>query len=144
MVAKWVCAVATLAKVAVKFPQTAYAGFTFCLQNEWQYLQRVMADTGPFFDPLEKAIRTLFIPALLGLDAEDIDGKFWELLTHSVTKGGLALRNPVYTAKFVHNTSLASTIHLTQSLLQDNVNFDIGTHVATTRASGQATRIWRL
>ena len=92
------------------------AGFTFCLKNEWQYLQCVVADTGPFFeDPLEKAIQTLFIPALLGLDARDIDGKFRELLTHSVTKGGLALRNPVDMAEYVHNTSLAATLHLTQS-----------------------------
>ncbi len=88
MVAKWGAAVKTLALVAVKYPQTAYAGFTFCLQNEWQYLQRVVADTGPFFDPLEKAIRSKFIPALLGLRADEITGKYWELLTHSVTKGG--------------------------------------------------------
>ena len=66
MVAKWAMAVETLAKVAVKFPQSAYAGFTFCLQNEWQYLQRVVADTGPFFNELEKAIRLHFIPASWG------------------------------------------------------------------------------
>ncbi|KAL7426097.1 hypothetical protein ACHAXH_000232 [Discostella pseudostelligera] len=98
MVAKWVAAVETLAKVAKMFPQTAYTGFTFCLQNEWQYLQHVIADTRPFFEPLEKAIRTHFIPALLGLLAGDIDGKYRELLMHSVTKGGLALRNPMDTA----------------------------------------------
>ena len=100
---KWVAAVEALAAVAVKHPQTAYAGFTFCLQNEWQYLQRVVADTGPFFEPLERAIRSKFIPALLGLT--EIDGKFRELLMHSVTKGGLALRNPVDTAAYVHVAS---------------------------------------
>ena len=48
MVGKWVNAVKTLSVVAERYPQTAYAGFTFCLQNEWQYVQRVVADTGPF------------------------------------------------------------------------------------------------
>jgi hypothetical protein len=144
MVAKWVAAVETLAKVAVKYPQTAYAGFTFCLQNEWQYLQRVVADTGPFFEPLEKAIRCHFLPALLGLGAGDIDGKYRELLTHSVTKGGLAVRNPVDTAASVHKASLEATLHLTQSLVDDSVKFDIGSHLATAKAAGQAARSGRL
>jgi hypothetical protein len=34
MVAKWVSAVKTLSVIAEHYPQTAYAGFTFCLQNE--------------------------------------------------------------------------------------------------------------
>ena len=144
MVAKWASAVKTLAKVASKFPQTAYAGFTFCLQNEWQYLQRVVADTGPFFEPLEKAIRTHFIPALLGVPAEDIDGKYRELLTHSVTKGGLALRNPMDTAASVHAASLGATLHLTQSLVDGDVMFDLGTHLAVARDAGQAARSGRL
>jgi hypothetical protein len=37
MVTTWLAAVETLALQARNFPQAAYAGFTFCLQNEWQY-----------------------------------------------------------------------------------------------------------
>ena len=144
MVAKWAAAVETLAKVAIKFPQAAYAGFTFCLQNEWQYLQRVVADTGPFFEPLEKAIRTHFIPALIGLQDGDIDGTYRELLTHSVTKGGLAVRNPMDTAASVHAASLDATLHLTRSLVDSAVKFDIGTHLAVARDAGQASRSGRL
>ena len=33
-IAIWTEAVKTLDKMAVKYPQTAYAGFTFVLQNE--------------------------------------------------------------------------------------------------------------
>ncbi len=138
MVAKWVAAVETLAKVAKMFPQTAYTGFTFCLQNEWQYLQHVIADTRPFFEPLEKAIRTHFIPALLGLLAGDIDGKYRELLMHSVTKGGLALRNPMDTAALVYAALIGATLHLTRSLVDETVNFDLGTHLAVARDAGQA------
>ena len=40
LVEKWVVAVVqTLSVVPERYPQTAYAGFTFCLQNEWQYVQ---------------------------------------------------------------------------------------------------------
>ena len=31
----WTAAVETLSKIVIKWPQTAYAGFIFCLQNEW-------------------------------------------------------------------------------------------------------------
>ncbi len=46
-VGKWVSAVKTLSVVAERYPQTAYARFTFCLQNEWQYVQRVVAAPAP-------------------------------------------------------------------------------------------------
>ncbi len=39
LVAKWVDAVETLSTIPERYPQTAYAGFTFCLQNQWQYVQ---------------------------------------------------------------------------------------------------------
>jgi hypothetical protein len=42
LVGKWVGAVKVLRAVAVRYPQTAYAGFTFCLQNKWQYVQRLV------------------------------------------------------------------------------------------------------
>ena len=56
----------------------------------------------------------------------------------------MALQNPVDTADYVHTTSLAATLHLTQSLVWGNVQFDIGTHIATTRTAGQAARSERL
>ena len=99
--------------VAVKFPQTAYTRFTFCLQNEWQYLQRVVTDVGPFFEPLECAIWGQFILTLLGLASWEIDGKYRQLLTHSISKGGLAIRNLVDMVAYVHIASKQATLHLT-------------------------------
>ena len=54
MVAKWTLAVESLTVIALKHPQTAYAGFRFSLQNELQYMQRVVADTGMFLTLLSK------------------------------------------------------------------------------------------
>ena len=31
----WTAAVKLLSKLATRWPQSVYAGFTFCLQNEW-------------------------------------------------------------------------------------------------------------
>ncbi len=122
-------AVEALANVVVKFLQMAYASFTFCLQNEWQYLQRVVADVGPFFEPLECAIQGKFIPALIGLQSWEITGKYRLLLTHSISKGGLAIRNLVDTAAYVHLASKQATLHLTESLVGPAVGFDLGQHL---------------
>jgi len=144
MVVKWVAAVQTLSVVAERYPQTAYAGFTFCLQNEWQYVQRVVADTAPFFAPLEEAIRTHFLPSLLGIPSSEIDGDYRQLLTHSVKMGGLAIRNPVDTAPRVHLASIAATRHLTASLVRDATRFDLGTHRTCANEAGLAARRDRL
>jgi hypothetical protein len=138
LVEKWVATVQTLSIVAERYPQTAYAGFTFCLQNEWQYVQRVVADPAPFFLPLEAAIRTSFFPALLGIPSTEINGKYRQLLTHSVKLGGLAIRNPVDTAPRVHKASLAATRHLTVSLVDPATRFDPGAHRMCATKAGAA------
>jgi hypothetical protein len=122
MVEKWSAAVVTLSTVAERYPQTAYAGFTFCMQNEWQYVQRVVADTAPFFSPLEEVIRTHFLPALLGVPLVEINGKY------RLKLGGLAIHNPVDTIPRVHKASLAANRHLTVSLVEPATRFDPGAH----------------
>ena len=67
-----------------------------------------------------------------------------ELLAHGVKKGGLALRNPVDTAGYVHEASKSATAHLTQSLISDEVHFDLGQHMAGAKAAGAAVRAARL
>jgi hypothetical protein len=76
LVGKWIGAVKVLSTVAVGYPQTAYASLTFCLQNEWQYVQRVVLDTAPFFAPLESDIWTSFLPALLGIPSTKINSEY--------------------------------------------------------------------
>ena len=138
---KWVAAVQTLGVVAGRYPQTVYAGFTFCLQNEWQYVQRVVADTAPFFAPLEEAIRTHFLPSLLGLPSTEIDGDYRQLLTHSVKMGGLTIRNPVDMAPRVHLALNAATRHLTASFVQAATRFNLGTHRTCANEAGLTA--WR-
>ncbi len=144
LVGKWVSAVKTLSVVAKCYPQTAYAGFTFCLQNEWQYVQRVVADTGPFFQPLEREIRMSFLPALLGIPPTEINGEYRQLLAHGVKQGGLAIRNLVDTAPNIHSASLAATRHLTMSLVDTETRFDLAAHRTCATVAGQAAGKSRL
>ena len=125
---EWCSAVSVLAKVAKKYPQTAYAGFTMVLQNEWQYVQRVVSGTSSFFQPLEAVIRREFIPALFGCAPNEISGEFRELLSHGVKQSGLAIRNPTDTAARVHHASKEACAHLVESLVNDEQYFALWEH----------------
>ncbi|KAL7534276.1 hypothetical protein ACHAWF_004776, partial [Thalassiosira exigua] len=81
-----------------QYPQSAYAGFAFCLQMEWGYVSRVTQDIAHHFAPLETAIRQKFLPALLDVPVGFIGAELRELLGHSVKTGGIGVRNPVSTA----------------------------------------------
>ncbi len=144
LVGKWVGAMKVLSAVAVRYPQTAYAGFTFCLQNKWQYVHQVVLDTALFFATLELEIRTSFLPALPGIPSTKIDGEYRRLLTHGVKQGGLATCNPVDTAPSVHLASLAATRHLTVSLVGAGAWFYLGAHCHCATKAGQAARNARL
>jgi hypothetical protein len=148
MVTTWVAAVETLASVAGSYPQAAYAGCLrrvhLCLQNEWQYVQRVTSDTAPHFASLEVAIRTKFLPALLGIAPSNLDGEFRELLTHGVKTGGIAIWNSVDTAVHVHETSLRATSHLVTSMVDKDAHLNLEDHRECVVCWGQYGRTARL
>jgi hypothetical protein len=53
---QWVQGIASFAKVAKRYLQIAFAGLTKSLQQKWQYLQRVMPNCRPAFEPVKEAI----------------------------------------------------------------------------------------
>ncbi len=100
----------------------------------------MVADTAPFFAPLESEIWTSFLPALLGILSTKIDGEYCQLLTHGVKQRGLAIRNLVDTAPSIHLASLAATCRLTVSLVGAGARFDLGAHRHCATKAGQAAR----
>jgi len=134
MVTTCVAAVETLALVTGNYPQAAYAGFAFTLQNEWQYLQRVTSDMAANFAPLEVAI----------IAASDLDGEFRKLLTHGVKTGGIAIQNPVDTAVHVHETSLLATSHFVTSMVDKDAYLNLEDHRECAVRWGQYGREARL
>ena len=124
----------------MKYPQTAYAVFAFCLKNEWQYVSRLCADIAPFFQHLEVSIRKCFCPALIVIGAHDIDTVYQELLPQSVEKGGLVILNPPDLAAHVLATSKVATKHLALLLVEDEQDFDHNSHWAMATLDGNISR----
>jgi hypothetical protein len=130
-----------MAQAAVNHPQAVFIGYVKCKQAEWQYLQRVVDNIAHLFEPLEEVIRTCLLPALLGIQPNELSSDDRQLLSHSVKTGGLGIQNPLDTAPRVHQVSVAATKHLTASLVDDKVSFDLQLHTTTARtASHEAHR----
>mgnify|MGYP006186617991 CR=1 FL=1 len=142
MVQKWVGGVERLAKVALRYPQSAYAGLVNCLQAEWQYLCRVEPGVGPHLEPVEAALRTKFIPALLG-GQESISDELRLLIAQGVKQGGLAIRDPVSAAARLYQTSTEATALLVKSLTS-NSHLDNEAHAGCVRGAGTAARKERI
>jgi hypothetical protein len=106
-----------LSRVARRFPQTAYAGLVKSLQMEWQYLQRGTPGATDSFAPVEAALASSFLPALLE-ESEAGVAKLRALLELSVRQAGTGLPNPRAKAERGLNASRESTATLTASLLQ--------------------------
>jgi hypothetical protein len=114
-VQQWITGVHSLAAAARRYPQTAYAGLSQSLQSEWQYLQRVTPDIAPAFAPLEAALATVFLPALLDATIEEV-AALRPLLALPLRMGGLGIPDPTTTGEFCFAASTAST-----NLLQDSL-----------------------
>ena len=61
----WAHGVTALGRIVKHFPQTAYTGLVKALQNEWNFLQRVTTGHSSLYEPIDKAIREDFLPALI-------------------------------------------------------------------------------
>ena len=115
-VRQWIAGVHSLAAAARRYPQTAYAGLSRSLQAEWQYLQRVTPNISPAFAPLETAIATVFLPALLDASVDEI-AKLRPLLALPTRMGGLGIPDPTTTGEFCYGASTESTKLLQESLV---------------------------
>jgi hypothetical protein len=124
----WVYGIKLLARVSQRFPQTAYAGLSKSLQSEWQYLQRVLPDAGSYFKPIEEALATNFLPALLQEPASNAE-PLRALMAMPVRCAGLGIADPVQTADGCHAASVECTRELT-STLRAGTDLDVQVHAA--------------
>jgi hypothetical protein len=141
-VKKWVAGIEILARIASRFPQTAYAGLVSSLQAEWQYLSRVVPGVERFLGPIETAISAKFIPALLQV-SDPVDDKVRLLLSQGVKQGGLALRNPVTSAPLLHASS-KEACELLVKALHKNGELNADGHRACVREAGDRARKTRI
>jgi hypothetical protein len=137
----WTDAVRELAKVAVRYPQTAYAGLTKSLQQEMQFVQRVTSELSDEFIGVQKALQEDFIPALFGnVKVDDIPG---QLACLPIKKAGLAILDPTLTAVSGHTASEVICGHIIGAILGKK-KYRSAEHKATMLAGIGAYRVRHL
>ncbi|KAL7475703.1 LOW QUALITY PROTEIN: hypothetical protein ACHAW6_001614 [Cyclotella cf. meneghiniana] len=94
MIDAWVHSINSLASVATRFPHSAYAGLVGCLMAEWQYICCIVPDIGPLLAPIEDALHTKFLPAILGPDIA-INNDLRNLLALGIKSSGITIQNPI-------------------------------------------------
>ena len=113
-VERWTESIATLAGVALKHPQSAYAGMQKSLQQEWAFVQRVTPGVGALFGPVEEVLREVFLPALFRGMTEGLPTR--ESTRLPVNQAGMAIPDPVLTAPEKWTASCVITGHLVAAL----------------------------
>ena len=99
----WVGAVKTLADIAMTEPQAAFAAYTHCLQSQWTFLCRTMPGTPELFQPLEDAIRKVFIAKLF---RRDVSERERDLLSLPARLGGMGITKPTEEAAIASANSM--------------------------------------
>ena len=140
---EWAEGVRRLARVARRFPQTAFAGLSKSLQAEWQYALRVLPEVQRAFGPVEDALANDFLPALFDVDPAEIRERR-DLLALPVKAGGIGVPDPTSTGTLSHATSLAVTDHLTDALMPDGPDFDLEAYIAEGNAARKHFRNMRV
>jgi hypothetical protein len=127
----WKHGVQELAKVASKYPQSAFCGLQKSLQTQWQYLQRVCKNTSNAFLDVEKAIASVFLPALFN-EPFDTDDPRRALTELPVKFPGLSIPNPVNMAISNFENSILMNGHLIRAL-NGSIDFKIADHLSTVK-----------
>ena len=104
--------------------KTKYVALTKSLACEWDYLQRVVPECGPAFEPVEESLRETFLPSLFGTEISETERRLFQL---PVKFSGLGIRDPTLTSTSAHQTSIQATRHLV-SAIKGTCEFDIGIH----------------
>lgn len=117
LISNWVFGVKQLATVATTYPQIEYAGMVVSLHAEWQYNCRIVSGICSVTVPVETAIQEHFLQALFGGHTPiTIDDNFCCLLSHSVRRAKLGIRNPMVVVDHLFEASKEATEILVRNL----------------------------
>ena len=121
----WVTNLCSLTKVAVKEPQAAYAALTKSFQNEWTFLQRVVAGCDHAF--LEYTLFSQFLPVLFGCEITPSECQLFSLPTRL---GGLGILDPTTSASRFYQASM-HVASILSAAIREGSTLDLGLHVTT-------------
>ena len=110
-----------LSKIAVEEPQAALSAYTKAMCHRWTFVQRTISSIGHLFTPLENAVRTKLIPAIVGRDISDLERQIFSL---PVRYGGLGIADPSTTSDREYSTSKKVTENLTRLIIQQDQSLE--------------------
>ena len=128
-VTEWVQEVKVLSDIAKTEPHAAYAAYTYGLQHRWNYVMRTIPDINPLLEPLENAIKYIFIPALIKSVTLTNDER--ELLALPPRLGGMGITCPMKRADEEFANSVTLTRPLTEKIIAQEAWGEIDQHVIT-------------
>jgi hypothetical protein len=100
---EWTHSSEILSQIAATEPHAAYAVFTHCLQARWTFICRSMHGLSVLLQPLEQAIRDVFLPALLRKNLSNYER---EMVSLPIRLGGLGIFDPTKESTTSHKNSL--------------------------------------
>jgi hypothetical protein len=117
----WIECVNSLSDIACSEPHAAYSAYTHCLQSQWTFLCRSMPGSAALFQPLEDVIRTVFIPALLRRDVNDLER---DLLSLPARMGGMGISKPTEDCLISHTNSVYVSAPLVRLVQRQEFEFE--------------------
>ena len=112
----WTNAVQKLSQVGKQDPHAAFIAMSKSLQNEWNYMQRVVCAKEETFLTLKEVICLNFLPAISGFEiSNSIE---FDIMLRPTRFGGTGIRDPVKTAATSYQTSFDASYILSKSILK--------------------------
>ena len=138
-VAFWVKSVNKISQIAKNDPHSAFVAVSKSLQNEWNFIQRVVGGDSNAFISLKEAICQNFLPEISGFDISEF---YAELMLRPSRFGGVGIRDPTISAASAFQISLEASAVLKQSILSDHIApLDIDAHAENSK---NVARKWKV
>jgi hypothetical protein len=132
---EWTGLTTRMAEIAELQPQAAYTAFRLSLSAQWSYLLRVVRDAHEEMKPLETAIATKFLPALLGGHVTEREREVFSL---PARMGGMGVRDPSKeTLSFV---TACEASRVLVPAIKEGGPFDAQEHKAQRQRAGRECR----
>jgi hypothetical protein len=135
-VKKWVEDVEKLSRVAKSEPQAAFVALSKSLQNEWLFIQRVVAKSEIAFSPLKEIIQDHFLPNLCGFD---LNGMETDLFCRPSRFLGVGIHDPLKVAANQFSASKTATRCLSEAIVNGD-DLNINEHTACILEGAQLKR----
>lgn len=116
-VESWCQDIDELSQIAIEEPQVAYCAYTKGLAHRWKFVQRTISEISQLFKPLEKRIKEVFIPNLIGRQISD---KERDLFALPLRFGGLGIQDPTKVADKEFSASVILTEELSDLILKQD------------------------